>query len=142
MLERAIRSQVNEGPVTTYEAGQSWSEMPGDRHGVSANASGLAVTVLDGYDKTTTISDYRWVIEEDRTFYVDPNCTTNPPPASCPGAASGIVPTFGVNFAASYMPNVAQGCTGPQSCESGQTVFNPKTGTVNVPALTTAVFVQ
>src|SRR6516162_7411201 len=29
---------VNDGPVTTYEAGQSFSEMPGDRHGVSANA--------------------------------------------------------------------------------------------------------
>ena len=44
---------VNDGPVTTYEAGQSFSEMPGDRHGVSANASDtepaklLAVFVLD-----------------------------------------------------------------------------------------------
>src|SRR5918999_5070757 len=26
VLEGAIRSQVNDGPVTTYEAGQSWSE--------------------------------------------------------------------------------------------------------------------
>jgi len=25
--------------VTTYKAGQSFSEMPADRHGVSANAS-------------------------------------------------------------------------------------------------------
>jgi quercetin dioxygenase-like cupin family protein len=25
--------------VTIYEAGQSFSELPGDRHGVSANAS-------------------------------------------------------------------------------------------------------
>jgi quercetin dioxygenase-like cupin family protein len=53
VLEGAIRSQVNDGPVTTYEAGQSWSEMPGDRHLVSANASEtqpaklLAVFVLD-----------------------------------------------------------------------------------------------
>ncbi len=53
MLEGAIRSQVNNGPVTTYEAGQSFSEMPGDRHGVSANASEtkpaklLAVFVVD-----------------------------------------------------------------------------------------------
>src|SRR6202012_618499 len=39
VLEGAIRSQVNDGPVTTYETGQSFSEMPGDRHGVSANAS-------------------------------------------------------------------------------------------------------
>ena len=51
--EGAIRSQVNDGPVTTYKAGESWSEVPGDRHSVSANASKtkpaklLAVFVLD-----------------------------------------------------------------------------------------------
>ena len=39
VLEGAIRSQVNDGPVTTYTAGQSFSELPGDRHSVSANAS-------------------------------------------------------------------------------------------------------
>jgi quercetin dioxygenase-like cupin family protein len=53
VLEGAIRSQVNDGPVTTYKAGQSWPELPGDRHSVSANASEtqpaklLAVFVLD-----------------------------------------------------------------------------------------------
>jgi quercetin dioxygenase-like cupin family protein len=53
VLEGAIRSQVNDGPVTTYRAGQSFTELPGDRHGVSANASTtepakiLAVFVLD-----------------------------------------------------------------------------------------------
>ena len=53
VLEGAIRSQVNDGPVTTYEAGQSFSELPGDRHTVSANASEtkpaklLAVFVVD-----------------------------------------------------------------------------------------------
>src|SRR4029077_5911896 len=39
VLEGAIRSQVNDGAETVYEAGQSFSEMPGDRHAVSANAS-------------------------------------------------------------------------------------------------------
>src|ERR1700731_3074912 len=39
VLEGAIRSQVNDGPVTTYKAGQSFSELPGDRHGISANAT-------------------------------------------------------------------------------------------------------
>ena len=39
-------------------------------------ATGLHVTVVDGTDKTTVISDYRWIIEEDRTFYVDPTKTT------------------------------------------------------------------
>ena len=53
VLEGAIKSQVNNGPVTTYRAGESWSESPGDRHAVSANASDteparlLAVFVLD-----------------------------------------------------------------------------------------------
>src|SRR5215472_7039747 len=31
MLEGAIRSQVNDGPVTIYNAGQSFSELPGYR---------------------------------------------------------------------------------------------------------------
>jgi quercetin dioxygenase-like cupin family protein len=53
VLEGAIQSQVNDGPVITYHAGESWSERPGDRHLVSANASDteparlLAVFVLD-----------------------------------------------------------------------------------------------
>ena len=53
VLEGAIRSQINDGPATTYTAGQSFSEMPGDRHRVSANASDtkparlLAVFVVD-----------------------------------------------------------------------------------------------
>jgi quercetin dioxygenase-like cupin family protein len=32
VLEGAIKSQVNDGPVTTYRAGESWSDSPGDRH--------------------------------------------------------------------------------------------------------------
>jgi quercetin dioxygenase-like cupin family protein len=57
VLEGAIRSQVNDGPVITYRAGESWSEHPGDRHRVSANASDtelarlLAVFVLDSSEK-------------------------------------------------------------------------------------------
>jgi hypothetical protein len=89
--------------------------------------SGLKVTVLDGADKRTQITDYRWIIEEDKSFYINPNCTTNTktPPAGCPAAVSGgTVPTFGVNFHASHMDYVAQGCTGPLSCESGQTVLD------------------
>src|SRR5215813_8895150 len=39
VLEGEIRSQVNDGPVKTYKAGENWSEQPGDRHRVSANAS-------------------------------------------------------------------------------------------------------
>ena len=53
VLEGAISSQINDGPVTVYKAGQNFSELPGDRHGVSANASKtkpaklLAVFVVD-----------------------------------------------------------------------------------------------
>ena len=39
VFEGAIGSQVNDGAVTTYKTGQSFSELPGERHGVSANAS-------------------------------------------------------------------------------------------------------
>src|SRR5215469_10614721 len=87
-------------------------------------ASNLAVTVLDAQDKTTEITDYRWIIEEDRTFYVDPNCQANPVPAGCPVVTpQGAPAVFGTNFHTSYMPVVAQGCTGQQSCETGQTVL-------------------
>jgi quercetin dioxygenase-like cupin family protein len=61
VLEGAIRSQVNDGPVTTYKAGQSFSEMPGDRHKVSSNASQtkpaklLAVFVVDTNETELTL---------------------------------------------------------------------------------------
>ena len=60
VLEGAIRSSVNNGPVVTYHAGQSFSEMPGDRHSVSENASKtepaklLAVFVVDTDEKVLT----------------------------------------------------------------------------------------
>jgi quercetin dioxygenase-like cupin family protein len=60
VLEGAIRSQVNDGPVITYRAGESFSEHPGDRHSVSENASAteparlLAVFVVDTNETTLT----------------------------------------------------------------------------------------
>ena len=60
VLEGAIRSQVNGGPIVTYKAGENFYEMPGDRHGVSANASDtermklLAVFVVDTDEKELT----------------------------------------------------------------------------------------
>ncbi len=62
VLEGAIRSQINDGPVITYRAGESFSEMPGDRHAVSENASTteparlLAVFVVDTDEKELTTS--------------------------------------------------------------------------------------
>lgn len=60
ILEGAIRSSVNGGPTVTYKAGESFSEMPGDRHSVSENASKsepaklLAVFVVDTNEKELT----------------------------------------------------------------------------------------
>jgi quercetin dioxygenase-like cupin family protein len=60
VLEGAIRSSVNDGPVVTYHTGQSFSEMPGDLHSVSENASQtepaklLAVFVVDTDEKELT----------------------------------------------------------------------------------------
>jgi hypothetical protein len=100
--------------------------------------SGLVVKVVDGKDKTTAITDYRWIIEEDRTFYIDPNCTTTTatPAAGCPSQAStnGVSPVLGVNFHTDYMPFVAQGCTGAYSCDGGQTIIDPATG-AHIPAV-------
>ena len=63
ILEGAIRSKVNDGPEKTYRVGESFSEMPGDHHGVSANASEteparlLAVFVVDTDEVNLTIPD-------------------------------------------------------------------------------------
>ena len=60
VLEGAIRSSVNDGPVVTYHKGESFSEMPGDLHSVSENASKtepaklLAVFVVDTDEKVMT----------------------------------------------------------------------------------------
>src|SRR6266516_3459225 len=60
VLEGAIRSSVNDGPVVIYRTGESFSEMPGDLHAVSENASEtapaklLAVFVVDTDEKVLT----------------------------------------------------------------------------------------
>jgi quercetin dioxygenase-like cupin family protein len=63
VLEGAIRSKVNDGPERTYAAGESWTEMPGDHHQVSRNASDtapaklLAVFVVDTSDRSIVTPD-------------------------------------------------------------------------------------
>jgi quercetin dioxygenase-like cupin family protein len=65
VLEGAIRSQVNDGPVVTYHAGESFSEFPGDHHRVSENASKteparlLAVFVVDSSETNLTMPDVK-----------------------------------------------------------------------------------
>ena len=63
VIEGEVRSQVNDGPARTYRTGESWTELPGDHHRVSANASKtkrakiLAVFVVDDQDTVLTIPD-------------------------------------------------------------------------------------
>lgn len=63
VLEGAIRSKVNDGPEKVYHAGESFAELPGDHHGVSANASDtqparlLAVFVVDTNEKNLVTND-------------------------------------------------------------------------------------
>ncbi len=83
--------------------------------------NGPSVTLWDGKSLTAlpgTPQDYRWVIEEDRTFYVDPTILVNTSSAN-----ANTVPSFGTSFHTSYMPVIAEGCTGTQSCESGQSLL-------------------
>jgi quercetin dioxygenase-like cupin family protein len=63
VLEGAIRSKVNNEPERTYQAGESWTEKPGDHHQVSHNASNaepaklLAIFVVDTSDREIVIPD-------------------------------------------------------------------------------------
>jgi hypothetical protein len=86
--------------------------------------SGLTLTVNDGPTGTKIAEDYRWIIEEDRTFWVDPKCQVNSTdtavrPASCPPLP---VESLGYNFHSANMPVIATGCVGTVSCEVGQTL--------------------
>ena len=63
VLEGAIRSKINDGPEKVYHAGESFAEVPGDHHGVSANDSDtqparlLAVFVVDTDEKNLVTND-------------------------------------------------------------------------------------
>jgi quercetin dioxygenase-like cupin family protein len=63
VLEGAIRSKVSEALERTYQAGESWSEVPGDHHQVSRNASTtapaklLAVFVVDTSQRELVVFD-------------------------------------------------------------------------------------
>jgi Big-like domain-containing protein len=105
--------------------------------------SGLNVTVQDAVcvangGTNCAITDYKWIIEQDLTIQVDPACQQNGPggskPATCP---PGTPLTLATVFHTSYMPVVAEGCTGPQSCEKGQTVYDAGTPCTTPPSGTT-----
>ena len=62
VLSGEIESQVNDGPMKVYRAGESFYETPGSLHSVSRNASKtepaklLAVFVVDSGDRQLTTS--------------------------------------------------------------------------------------
>jgi hypothetical protein len=88
-------------------------------------SSGLTVRVQDAKDPTVQITDYKWLIEQDRTFKINPATQVN---------NGTLVPSLATNFHTSYMPVMAEGCTGVQSCERDQTIYDPSTG-LHVPAV-------
>ncbi|HYM07703.1 MAG TPA: hypothetical protein VEU11_14195 [Terriglobales bacterium] len=139
-------------PGNTASGSASFSYTVQNAQGVSSAAgtvtvnlptpSNLQVHVVDGQQYNncnldsaciaalTQITDYRWIIEEDKTFWVDPNCTTNASIATpgCPAVVgtAGSIPVFGVNFHTNSADYIAQGCTGPLSCEGGQTMLDTR----------------
>jgi hypothetical protein len=91
--------------------------------------SGLKLTLTDDKhptDPSFNITDYRWIIEEDNTFWTDPKCqiNSNPRPNDSYGRPCPSLPveSVGYNFHTSNMTVVAQGCVGSLSCEAGQTI--------------------
>ena len=78
--------------------------------------SGLTVAVVDPADGSA-ITDYRWIIQEDLTFKVDPTHT--------PSLATR---TLGTSFHKSHMTVVASGCVGSNSCGSSQVVRGTTNG--------------
>jgi quercetin dioxygenase-like cupin family protein len=65
VLSGAIRSQVGAEPVSIYQVGESWHELPGSHHRISENASDrnaaslLAVIIVDSDDNPLVIPDQR-----------------------------------------------------------------------------------
>jgi len=60
VLEGAVLNQINGGPVRVFRKGENFTELPGDFHNISANASAtepatlLAVFIVDTDDKILT----------------------------------------------------------------------------------------
>ncbi len=76
-------------------------------------ANGPKVSVIDALSKAA-VTDYRWIIEEDTTFH---NSLIRKL------WRRRLSNTLALNFHKSYMPVVAQGCTGANSCGTGQSLW-------------------
>lgn len=71
--------------------------------------SNIALNVTEP-DGTTTVDSYRWIVQEDATFHVDPASPPNP------------WDMLSTNFHKSYMPVIAQGCVGTE-CQTDNPVI-------------------
>lgn len=105
----------------TYQAKNSQGTLSASAANVTVNfktGSGIALNVMDAATKVA-ITDYRWTIQEDHTFKVDPS-----------GTPSMGTRTLGTSFHTSHMPVIATGCVGDISCGVGQSsAVAPKTPT-------------
>ncbi|HIK17393.1 MAG TPA: cupin domain-containing protein [Leptolyngbyaceae cyanobacterium M33_DOE_097] len=63
ILEGSVRSKINDNPVQVYHAGESFFELPGDHHRISANASDtkrarlLAVLIANTNEQNLVINE-------------------------------------------------------------------------------------
>ncbi|MBI3449616.1 MAG: hypothetical protein HY049_11965 [Acidobacteria bacterium] len=111
--------QVLDGPSTL--SGRGHCSVSGTACKLISDCPALNACVV----APVPVTDYRWIIEEDRTFHVDANNQVS---------SGGYVPNLGTSFHSSYMPLVAQGCVGAVSCEVNQTILDPNSGD-HVPAV-------
>jgi len=97
--------------IFSYQAKNSQGTLSAAAANVTVNfpvASGIVLSVMDAGTKAP-ITDYRWTIQEDLTFKVDPS-----------GTPLLGTRTLGTSFHTSHMPVIATGCVGNVSCGFGQ----------------------
>jgi len=90
--------------------------LPGSGLNLVVRDAKMPLPAVAGGTDTGKINDYRWIIEEDRTFNIDPATQLN-------SGSTTPVPALGTNFHVSYMPLVAAGCVGQYACEDGQSLL-------------------
>jgi len=95
------------------DGGVTWSTSAATATLTVRTAPDLTLTVQE--PDGTPVIDYRWTVEEDRTWHPDPDM---------PQAES-----LATNFHTSYMPVVAQGCSTATACSGDE---EPSTGVVQL----------
>ena len=148
------RGHVHHRKLTPVQNSQGSQSAPGTVTVTFPVPSNLKVNVLDAQAcnncngnstciaALAPIGDYRWIIEEDKTFYrPELHHQQQHHHAGLPQHRGHLrdratIPTLAVKFHTSTMDFVAQGCTGPMSCEGGQTMLDTRPACISpgVPA--------